>query len=227
MARTASAPAYISAALAYGWHDFTSDRTLMVRRHVDMLLAELRANCFWRAHRGRLSLRRASSPASRPTRRCRCRASRRRPTASSATSALRFCVDLHLAQPRPTTRSELGAWLDTCFAVQRQHAVTLRGRARLGARFRQRARYRRRRSRRCRARASRCCGACGADRYGAGLSRRGTAASRNGLSLGAKFDGEFAFTRADLQRLGLRALRLVGERSARVTRQLRARSVSG
>ena len=56
--RHSNGPAYISAALAYGWQDVTTDRTVTIAG-VDRLRAEFNANAWSRPRRRRLSLRHA------------------------------------------------------------------------------------------------------------------------------------------------------------------------
>ena len=56
--------AYVTGALAYGWQDVTTDRTVTVAG-VDRLRAEFKANAFG-PRRGRLPLRRRRGWASRP-----------------------------------------------------------------------------------------------------------------------------------------------------------------
>ena len=121
--------AYLSGALAYGWQDITTDRTVTVAG-IDRLRAQFNANAWSGPRRGRLSFcqpvdggsasRLTPQDSSRPS---ICRPMPSRP--SSAPTPLRSPM-----APRSVTasRSELGLRSDKSFAMQ-DGIFTLRGRA--------------------------------------------------------------------------------------------------
>ena len=126
-------PAYISGALAYGWQDVTTNRTVTIAG-IDQLHARVQRQRVFRPRRRRLSLRHAVDgrsasrpmpPDSSPPSICRPMPSRR----SSAPTPLRWPM-----APRSVTdtRSELGIRTDKSFAMHGRHPHAARPR-RLGA----------------------------------------------------------------------------------------------
>ena len=146
-------PAYITAALAYGWQDITTDRT--VTWPVSISCGAIQRQRLIGPRRRRLSLRRAAGSAASASRltpplsspRSICRPMPNRP--SSAPTILRWPM-----APRSVTdpRSELGFRTDKSFAMP-DGVLTLRGRLAWAHDYDPTARSARP-SRRCRARAS-------------------------------------------------------------------------
>ena len=131
--RHTNGPAYITAALAYGWQDITTNRTVTHRRRRSAA-RRVQRQCVFGPSRRRLSLRRAVD-----------RRRRHHALCGRAVHDLRsagLCGDGRLGQPSfalayaaksvTDTRSELGIRTDKSFAVP-NGVLTLRGRARLGA----------------------------------------------------------------------------------------------
>ena len=119
--------AYLSAALAYGWHDVTTNRTVALAG-VDVVAGALPRRDVLGPLRGRLSLRnavrrhhalrRGAGDQLQPAGLCRSRLHRRR----------RLFALNYAAQTTTATRTELGLRTDKSFAMQ-DGVLTLRGRA--------------------------------------------------------------------------------------------------
>ena len=120
-------PAYMSGALAYGWQDVTTDRTVTIAG-IDQLRAKFNANAFSGRVEGGYrfvdtggSASRPMPPASSPPSICRPMPSR------SSSGANTFALG-YGAKSVTDTRSELGLRTDRSFAMQNA-MLTLRGRA--------------------------------------------------------------------------------------------------
>ena len=163
---------------------------------------------FWRPRRERLSLRRRRSSASRPTPRCRRRASTRRATARSTVDGGGFGLSFNSRTAHRYPQRARRRASTTSLAFDRDAVLTLARAARLGARLGEQSRRSPPRSRRCRARAS----------SSTARRRRRTPrssppapsfASSTASRCSAKFDGEFAARLADLRRHRHHPLRVV------------------
>ena len=135
--------AYLTGALAYGWQDITTDRTVTVAG-VDQLRAQFNANALSGRARRRLSLRRRHGwrSASRPTPPASSRPSICRPMPSRSSSGTNTFALAYGAKNVTASRSELGLRADKSFAMPNGDPDAARPR-RLGARFQPRPQHRR------------------------------------------------------------------------------------
>ena len=201
--------AYVTGALAYGWQDVTTDRTVTVAG-VDRLRARFNANAWSGASKAAIASSRHGSAAS---------ALRRTPPDNSPRFDLpayaeqrgrrrqHLCAGLCGSKSVTATRSELGLRTDKSFAMADGDLHAARPR-RLGARLQYRSQHRARPSRRCPARPS----SSTARRRPADAALTTASAEmkwRNGWSAAATFEGEFSDVTAQLRRQGRRAIRVV------------------
>ena len=119
--------AYLSGALAYGWQDITTNRTLTIVG-IDQLRAQFNANAMVGQGRGRLSLRRRRASAGRRMPRASSRPSTCRPMPNRSSSGANTFALAYGAKSVTAMRSELGLRTDKSFATD-DGVLTLRGRA--------------------------------------------------------------------------------------------------